>query len=49
MGVVFKKLFTNMTSISQTEKDEDIEPFDADPGLKSLIFNGRSISGSTNL
>ena len=31
VGVVFKKLFANKTSISQTEQDEDIEPFDADP------------------
>ena len=31
MGVVFKKLFANMTSISQTEQDEDIDPVDADP------------------
>ena len=30
IGVVFKKLFANMTSISQMEQDEDIEPFDAD-------------------
>ena len=28
VGVVFKKLFANMTSISQAEQDEDIEPFD---------------------
>ena len=30
VGVVFKKLFANMTSISQAEQDEDIEPFDND-------------------
>ena len=30
-GVVFKKLFANMTSFSQAEQDEDIEPFDVDP------------------
>ena len=31
MGVVFKKLFANITSTSQAEQHEDIEPFDADP------------------
>ena len=30
VGVVFKKLFANMTSINQMEQEEDIEPFDAD-------------------
>ena len=36
MGVVFKKLFANMTSISQTEQDEDIDPFNADPWAQQL-------------
>jgi len=31
VGVVFKKLFANMTPISQVEQDEDVELFDADP------------------
>ena len=31
VGVVFKKLFANMTSISHMEQDEDMEPFDANP------------------
>jgi len=30
VGAVFKTLFTNMTSISQVEQNEDIEPFDTD-------------------
>jgi len=29
MVVIFKNIFANMTSISQVEQDEDIEPFDA--------------------
>jgi len=36
MGVIFKKLFANMTSISQTEQDEDIETFDTDPWAQQL-------------
>jgi len=30
VGVVFKKLFANMTSIDQVEQDKDIEPFNTD-------------------
>jgi len=36
VGVVFKNLFANMTSISQTEQDENIEPFDTDPWAQQL-------------
>ena len=36
VGIVLKKLFTNMTSISQTKQDEDIEPFDVDPCAQQL-------------
>jgi len=36
VGVVFKKLFVNMTSISQAKQDEDIEPFNADPSAQQL-------------
>jgi len=36
VGVVFKKLFANMTSISQTEKDKDIKLFDADSWAQQL-------------
>ena len=31
VGDAFKKLFVNMTSTSQVEPEEDIEPFDTDP------------------
>ena len=34
--VVFKKLFVDMTYISQTKQDEDIKPFDADPWAQQL-------------
>jgi len=37
-----------MTSISQVEQDEDIEPFDTDP-FNNLIFNRKSVSNSANL
>ena len=36
VGVAFKKLFINMTSTSQVEPEEDIEPFDADPWAQQL-------------
>ena len=36
VGVVFKKLFANMTSISQAEQAKDLEPFDADPWAQQL-------------
>ena len=36
VGVVFKKLFANMTFIRQAEQDEDIEPFDAEPWAQQL-------------
>jgi len=36
MGVVFKNLFVNMTSNSQTEQDEDLESFNADPWAQQL-------------
>ena len=36
MRIVLKKLFANMTSISQAEQDENIEPFDADPWAQQL-------------
>ena len=35
-SVVFKKLFANMTSISQAKQDEDIEPFHVDPWAQQL-------------
>jgi len=34
MGVAFKELFANMSSISQVEPEEDIEPFDTDPWIQ---------------
>ena len=36
VGVVFKKLYANMTFISQAEQDEDIEPFDTDLWAQQL-------------
>ena len=36
VGVVFKQLFANMTSISQAEQDEDIESLDTDPWAQQL-------------
>ena len=36
MGVVFKKLIANITSISQAEQDEDVEPFDTTPWAQQL-------------
>ena len=38
MGIVFKKFFANVISISQAEKDEDIESFDTDTWTKQLDF-----------
>ena len=49
VGLVFKNLFANMTSISQVEQEEDVEPFDTDLWFNNLIFNGRSISNNMNL
>jgi len=36
VGIVFKMLFANMTSINQAEKDENVEPFDTDPWAQYL-------------
>jgi len=36
VGVIFEKLFANMTSISQAEQDKDIEPFDVDLRAQQL-------------
>jgi len=36
VGVVFKKLFADMTSTSQVEQEEDVEPFDTDPWAQQL-------------
>jgi len=36
VGVAFKKYFVNMTSTSQVEPEEDIEPFDTDPWAQPL-------------
>ena len=38
VGVVFKNLFVNMTSISLVDHDEDVEPFDIDPWAQQLNF-----------
>jgi len=34
--VIFKNLFTNMTSITQVKQDEDIVPFDIGPWAQQL-------------
>ena len=36
VGIAFRKLFANMTSTSQVEREEDIEPFDTDPWAQQL-------------
>jgi len=36
VGVTFKKLFVNITTTSQVEPEEDIEPFDTDPWAQKL-------------
>jgi len=36
VGVLFKNLFVNMTSINQLEKEEAIETLDADPWAQQL-------------
>jgi len=36
VGVTFKKLFANMTSTSQVEREEDIEPFEIYPWAQQL-------------
>ena len=46
MGVIFNKLFINMTSTNQVEQEEDIEPFDTDPLAHNLIFNCKSVSSN---
>ena len=43
VGVVFKTLFANMTSISQVDQDKDMEPWSHSKlirWLTNLIFNG---------
>ena len=46
LGVVFKNLFANMTSISQVKTLSHSTPFH---GPNNLIFNERSISNNANL
>jgi len=36
MGVAFKMLFTNLTSISPMEQDKDIEPFNTNLWAQQL-------------
>jgi len=36
VGVAFKKFFANMTSTSQVEQEENIEPFDTDSWAQQL-------------
>ena len=38
MGVLFKDLFVNMTSIDQLEHEEAIETFDAEPWAQQLYL-----------
>jgi len=38
VGVIFKNLFVNMTSISHVDHDKDVEPFHTDPWAQQLNF-----------
>jgi len=48
IGVLFKNLFVNMTSINQLEHEEAVETFDAEPWAQQLDLSGKSDLNNMN-